>query len=106
MPSVSRHGRERQVRLKPEHADLYPGVLPGEWVPGWALAERLLALAEEAGVRLYERVWDPRHFDFSGGTGPPPELRALRTCRFRGLSLRPRVLGASGPAGLRRLGLA
>ena len=82
MHSATKHGRERQVRLKPQHAGLYPGILAAEWVPAWAMAERLLALAEEAGVRPNERVCDSRHFDLRGGTNrSAPELRDLRTPR-------------------------
>ena len=75
------HGGERRVRLKPQHADSYPGILPGEWVAAWVMAERLLALAEAAGVPPNERVCDPRHFEFRGGTSRGPELRDLRTRR-------------------------
>ena len=81
MPKSSRYRGERQVRLKHQHADLYRGILPGEWVPAWVMAERLLALAEKAGVSPHERVCDPRHFDFRGGTSRGPELRDLRTRR-------------------------
>jgi len=81
MPKVSRHGGERLVRLKHQHWDLYPGILPGEWVPAWAMAERLLALAEKAGIPSHERVCDPRHFEFRGGTSRGPELSDLRTRR-------------------------
>jgi hypothetical protein len=80
MPA-SRHSGPRLVRLKHQHADLYRGILPGEWVPAWAMAERLLALAEEAGVPSHERACDPRHFEFRGGTSRDPELRDLRTRR-------------------------
>jgi hypothetical protein len=81
MPNPSRRGGERQIRLKPQYADLYRGILPGEWVPAWAMAERLLALAKQAGVPPHERVCDPRHFEFRGGTPRPSELRDLRTRR-------------------------
>ena len=81
MAKSNRYGGERQVRLKHEHADLYRGILPGEWVPAWVMAERLLALAEKAGVSPDERVCDPRHFEFRGGTSRAPKLRDLRTRR-------------------------
>lgn len=81
MPNEIRHGGDRRVRLKSQHADLYRGIVPGEWVPAWAMAERLLALAEEAGVPSHQRVCDPRHFEFRGGTSRGPELRDLRTRR-------------------------
>ena len=81
MPKSSRYRGERQVRLKHEHADLYRGILPGEWVPAWVMAEKLLELAEKAGVSPHERVCDPRHFDFRGGISRAPDLRNLRTRR-------------------------
>jgi hypothetical protein len=81
MPKPMRYGGERQVRLKHQYADLYPGILPGEWVAAWVMAERLLALAEAAGVPSHERVCDPRHFEFRGGTSRGPDLRDLRTRR-------------------------
>jgi hypothetical protein len=81
MPRASRRGGERQVRLKHQYADLYRGILPGEWVPAWVMAERLLALAEKAAIPSHERVCDPRHFDFRGGTSRGPELRDLHTRR-------------------------
>jgi hypothetical protein len=77
MRRASRQGSECQVRLKPQHADLYRGILPGEWVPAWAMAERLLALAKEKCVL----VWDRHHFETRGRAGRPLELRALHTPR-------------------------
>lgn len=81
MVNTRGHGSERQVRLKPQHADQYRGILPGEWVPAPIMVERLLALATEAGVPSHERVCDPRHFEFRGGAGRGAELRDLRTRR-------------------------
>jgi hypothetical protein len=69
-------GRERQARLKQEYAATYPGIAPGVWQPAWVLAEQLAALPSAAPA---ERRIDPRHFEFRGGRGRPPELRALRT---------------------------
>jgi hypothetical protein len=81
MPVVKTAGEERQIRLKHEHADHYKGILPGEWIPAWVMAERLLALAEAAEIPPHERICDPHHFEFRGGTGREPELRNLRTRR-------------------------
>ena len=67
-------GRERQARLKQEYAADYPGIAPGVWQPAWLLAEQLAALPSPA-----ERRCDPRHFEFRGGRGRPPELRGFRT---------------------------
>jgi hypothetical protein len=68
-------GRERQVRLKQEYAAAYQGIAPGVWQPAWVLAEQLAALPPA----LADRRCDPRHFEFRGGRGRPPELRGLRT---------------------------
>jgi hypothetical protein len=72
-------GQERQARLKPQFAALYPGVAAGEWMPAWVLAEQLLSQAEQRGVPPGERVCQPAHIEFRGGGKRPPELRDLRT---------------------------
>ncbi len=72
-------GTERQARLKPQFASLYPGVIAGEWVPAWLLAEQLLARAEREGVSPGERVCAPAHIEFRGGGPRPPALRGLKT---------------------------
>jgi hypothetical protein len=72
-------GGERQARLKPQHAHLYPGIAPNEWLPAWAMAETLLAQAEARGCPFQQRLFDPRHFKFRGGSGRDPRLQDLRT---------------------------
>jgi hypothetical protein len=80
MPTHHRQtGPERQARLKPQFAALYPGVLAGEWMPAWLLAEQLLAAAERRGEGPGARVCNPAHCEFRGGGTRPPELRGLRT---------------------------
>ena len=74
-----RSGPERQARLKPQFAALYPGVVAGEWIPAWLLAEQLIRSAERRGQGLSERVCDPAHCEFRGGGRRPYELRGLRT---------------------------
>jgi hypothetical protein len=80
---MTKHGRpsgpERQARLKPQFAALYPGVVAGEWVPAWLLAEQLMRSAEQRGAGSGGRVCDPAHYEFRGGGRRPPELRGLRT---------------------------
>jgi hypothetical protein len=79
MPRYNRpSGPERQARLKPQFASLYPGVVAGEWVPAWLLAEQLMASAQRAGSQE-GRVCNPAHCEFRGGGRRPPELRGLRT---------------------------
>jgi hypothetical protein len=75
----SSSGPERQARLKLQFASLYPGIVAGEWMPAWLLAEQLLALAEREGAPPGDRVCVPAHFEFRGGGKRPPELRGLRT---------------------------
>jgi hypothetical protein len=69
-------GRERQARLKQEYAAAYQGIAPGVWQPAWLLAEQLAALPSSTPA---DRRCDPRHFEFRGGRGRPPELRGVRT---------------------------
>lgn len=80
MPRYNRpSGQERQARLKPQFAALYPGVLAGEWLPAWLLAEQLMRSAERRDQSPGLRVCDPAHCDFRGGGPRPPELKNLRT---------------------------
>jgi hypothetical protein len=72
-------GPERQARLKLQFAALYPGVVAGEWVPAWLLAEQLMRSAEQRGERPGGRVCDPAHCEFRGGGRRPPEFKGLRT---------------------------
>ena len=72
-------GRERQARVKLQYAELYPGIVAGEWMPAWLLVERLLALARQRGLKPGERICDPSHCEFRGGGRRPPELLGLRT---------------------------
>lgn len=71
--------REREARIKLQHAGHYPGINAGEWMPAWLLAEQLLESAERQGVRPGGRVCDPAHCEFRGGGPRPPALRGLRT---------------------------
>lgn len=72
-------GQERQARLKPQFASLYPGVVAGEWIPAWLLAEQLMVAADRRGIEPGSRVCEPTHCEFRGGGKRPPEFRALRT---------------------------
>jgi hypothetical protein len=72
-------GRERQARLKQEYAAAYEGIAPGVWQPAWLLAEQLEHLPSRSTATGAERLFDPRHFEFRGGRGRPPELRGLRS---------------------------
>jgi hypothetical protein len=60
------------VRLRPEFANLYPGLDPGVWETATELAARLLAqpvVRPSPGHMLSNRVLPEEHFEFQGG-GP------------------------------------
>ena len=71
----------RQVRLRPEFAQMYPMIPPGEWLPSAEWAERIVERAREARrLSIHQRTFDPDHFDFRGGPQPRgPGQRHLRT---------------------------
>ncbi len=61
----------REARLKPEFADLYPTLTPGQWEPAARVAEAVLArllLLEISEAPLQDRVLREEHFEFRGET--------------------------------------
>jgi [ribosomal protein S18]-alanine N-acetyltransferase len=61
----------REARLRPEFADLYPTLTPGQWEPAARVAEVVLArllLLEISEAPLRERVLNEEHFEFRGET--------------------------------------
>ena len=61
----------REVRLRPEFADVYPMIPPDRWLPSGEWAERIVERAREARrLSVHQRTFDPDHFEFRGGTGP------------------------------------
>lgn len=67
----------RQARLKPEFAELYPGITPGVWVPAADAAAQVLAMMRAANRTFEDRVMSERHFEFQGGLpGPRPHVRS------------------------------
>jgi hypothetical protein len=81
MPKREKQSGERQVRLRPQFAHLYPDIPPNEWWPAWLMAEKLLVLAEAKGIPPQQRICDPGHFMFRGGQSSEPRLQDLRTRR-------------------------
>jgi hypothetical protein len=77
----------REARLRPEFADLYPTLTPGQWEPAARVAEVVLArllLLEISEAPLHDRVLNEEHFEFRGETpdGAPrnvPHSRAADT---------------------------
>ena len=63
----------RQARLKPEYAELYPGV----WLPAADAVAQVLAVMRGATRAFEDRVMNERHFEFQGGLpAPRPHLRS------------------------------
>ena len=61
----------REARLKPEYAELYPTLTPGQWEPAARVAEAVLArllLLEISEAPLQDRVLQEQHFEFRGET--------------------------------------
>ena len=66
----------REARLRPEFAELYPGVEPDVWYRAATIAEHMLArLMHQDAVRLPPRILDSHHFEFRGSDGFPPGPR-------------------------------
>jgi hypothetical protein len=67
---------DREARLRPEFAPLYPGVPAGEWHRAALLADMVWARRLERGEAAFqwrERVLSVEHFEFRRGTGPGGE---------------------------------
>jgi hypothetical protein len=62
----------REARLRPDHAERYPGIEPGVWFNAATLAEHLdRRLAREGGsAAAGPRVLSSEHFEFRGGERP------------------------------------
>jgi hypothetical protein len=59
----------REARLRPEFADLYPTLTPGQWEPAARIAEAVLArllLLQISDVPLQDRLLNEEHFEFRG----------------------------------------
>ncbi len=62
----------REARLRREFAVKYVGIEPGVWFSAAGLAEKLITRLLREGVpdeELPQRVLDPMHFEFRGGSG-------------------------------------
>jgi hypothetical protein len=73
----------REARLRPEFADLYPTLTPGQWEPAARVAEVVLArllLLQISEAPLQDRLLDERHFEFRGETpdGNPRQPPGIR----------------------------
>jgi hypothetical protein len=62
------HEKVREARLRPEYAELYPGVEPGVWLPATTVGQQLLLWhLASAAVPQGERLLTDGHFEFRGG---------------------------------------
>ena len=58
----------REARLRPEYAELYPGVEPGIWQPATTVGQQLLLWhLATAATPQGERLMGDNHFEFRGG---------------------------------------
>ena len=74
----------REARLRPEFADLYPTLTPGQWEPAARVAEAVLArllLLEITEAPLQDRVLREEHFEFrgDGSDGAPSASGSARS---------------------------
>jgi hypothetical protein len=75
--------QDREARLRPEYASLYPGLEPGVWQDANDLADQMLTqhlLRPSPGFMLSSRVLPEEHFEFRGGE-PVSRSRTARTRR-------------------------
>jgi hypothetical protein len=73
---------EREARLRPEFAALYPGLPAGEWHRASLLTDIVWARLLEHGkaaFQLRERVLNAEHFDFRLGAPASPGGGRRRT---------------------------
>jgi hypothetical protein len=74
------HERVREARLRPEYAELYPGVEPGVWLPATTVGQQLLLWhLATAAVPQGERLLTDGHFEFRGGRVRGPSNNGTRT---------------------------
>ena len=58
----------REARLRPEYAELYPGIQPGVWLPATTVGQQLLLWhLATAATPQGERLMADEHFEFRGG---------------------------------------
>ena len=60
----------REARLRPDHAERYPGIEAGVWFTAATLAEHLDRRFAREGAAPGPRVLSGEHFEFRGGERP------------------------------------
>jgi hypothetical protein len=70
--------RGREARLRTEHAQLYPGIDPGVWMPVESLLRHITDLihqdSRKAGVISGTRLLHQEHFEYRGNSARPEGL--------------------------------
>ena len=70
--------RGREARLKKEHAELYPGVKPGVWIPVEEALRHVTDLLHKdrsrSGVITGRRLLHEEHFEYRGASARPAGL--------------------------------
>ena len=70
--------RGREARLRAEHAQLYPGIEPGVWMPVESLLRHITDLIHQdpfkAGVITGTRLLHQQHFEYRGSSARPEGL--------------------------------
>jgi hypothetical protein len=63
----------REARLRPEYAELYPGLEPGVWLAATTVGQQLLLWhLATAATPQGERLMADEHFEFRGGRARVP----------------------------------
>ena len=64
----------REARLRPDYAELYPELIPGQWEPAARIAEVVLAryLLQQLTDGQADRALNETHFEFRGGAAAVP----------------------------------
>ncbi len=71
----------REARLRPEFAQLYPGLTPDRWEPASRIVEAILAnvlLHEMGEAPRPDRLLDEAHFEFRGSAAAARSSRGNR----------------------------
>ena len=70
--------RGREARLKKRHAELYPGLAPGVWIPVERVLQHVTDLIHKdrsrSGVITGQRLLHDEHFDYRGSSARPAGL--------------------------------
>lgn len=76
---MTESSKQREVRLRREHAAEHPEIPPGLWLSARTVAASIVRRAAAARqLDIHRRTLDPEHFEFRGGP-PGTRRRQART---------------------------